>query len=83
MDIRDGLCVLGCFFHLHYGTSCFSMIELRHNELNLIACLIFINLLAILVRNDDSPEIRICQPARNVLIAIYISSKNFEISCFV
>jgi len=70
-------------FHLHYGTSCFSVIELRHNGLNLIACLIFINLSAILVRNDDSPEIRIYQPARNVLINIYISNRNFEISCFV
>jgi len=74
---------IGVFFHLHYGTSCFSVIELRHNELNLIACLIFINLSAILVRNDDSPEIRIYQPARNALIDIYISNKNFEISCFV
>lgn len=71
MNIQNGLCVLGVF-HLHYGTSCFSMIELRHNGLCLIACLIFINLLAILVRNDDSPEIHICQPASNVLIDIYI-----------
>jgi len=70
---------IGVFFHLHYGTSCFSMIELRHNGLHLIACLIFINLLAILVRNDESPEIHICQPARNVLIDIYIFNRNFEI----
>jgi len=66
-------------FRLRYSTSCFSMIELRHNGLCLIACLIFINLLAILVRSDDSPEIHICQPARNVLIDIYIFNGNSEI----
>lgn len=50
-----------------------SLIELEHNGLHLIAYLIAINLLAIVfkgltTRNNETPEIRICQLIRNIYI---------------